>query len=280
LNSPERSAPVAELTPGLREPELLLEQKNGLVYYRFPGLADCGDLSHGIFTRLGGVSRFPFAALNLGSAVGDDPGAVQENHERVCRALGIRREALVTAHLKHTTRVLEVGSGQCGSCVGQADGLICKESGVYLSMRFADCVPLLLYDPVRRVAGIAHAGWRGTLDGVARSIAQAMIDSGCRPDDIRVGVGPSIGPCCYEVGPEVVAAARQAGWPVEGLFRPGNGARPHLDLWEANRRQFLALGIEQIEVAGLCTACHTDEFYSHRAENGRTGRFGAVIGVR
>jgi YfiH family protein len=261
---------------------LLREAKNGLVYYQFSGLADCADLSHGVFTRLGGVSRFPFAALNLGSAVGDDPGAVQENHERVCRAMGIRPDLLVTAHLKHTARVLEVGPAQGGSCVGQADGLICKAPGVYLIMRFADCVPLLLYDPVRRVVGIAHAGWRGTLQGpgVAQAIAQAMIQSGCRPRDIRVGIGPSVGPCCYEVGPEVVAAARRAGWPVGELFRPGSGARPHLDLWEANRRQFLALGVEQVEVVGLCTACHTDEFYSHRAENGRTGRFGAVIGVR
>jgi YfiH family protein len=265
---------------------LLRERKNGLVYYQFSGLADCGDLSHGIFTRLGGVSRFPFAALNLGASVGDDLRAVEENHGRICRALGIRRDVLVTAHLKHTTRVLEVGPAQGGSCVGQADGLICKAPRVYLIMRFADCVPLLFYDPVQRVLGIAHAGWRGTLAGIARSVAQAMIDGGCRPDDIRVGIGPSIGPCCYEVGPEVVAAARRAAWPLarpdadhSELFRPGSGTRPHLDLWEANRRQLLGLGIEQVEVAGLCTACHTDEFYSHRAEKGRTGRFGAVIGV-
>jgi YfiH family protein len=258
---------------------LLRERKNGLVYYQFSVLADCGPLSHGIFTRLGGVSPPPFAALNLGNSVGDDPRAVQENHERVCRALGIRCDVLVTSHLKHTARVLEVGPAQGGSCVGQADGLICQAPGVYLIMRFADCVPLLLYDPVRHVVGIAHAGWRGTLAGVARSVARVMVEGGCRPKDIRVGIGPSVGPCCYEVGPEVVAAARQAGWPVGELFWPGNGPRPHFDLWEANRRQLLNLGIEQIEVAGLCTACHSDEFYSHRAEQGRTGRFGAVIGV-
>lgn len=261
---------------------MLRERKDGLVYYRFSNLADCVDLSHGVFTRIGGVSRAPYTGLNLGSSVGDSPGAVQENLERACRALDVRRDLLVTAYLKHTTRVLEVGPGQAGKCVGQADGLICDAPGLFLIMRFADCVPILLYDPVRRVAGIAHAGWRGTMHraGVAYSVAQAMIEGGSRPGDIRAGIGPSVGPCCYEVGAEVIAAARRTGWPEGALFRPGNGSKPHLDLWEANRRQLLALGVEQVELAGLCTACHTDEFFSHRAEKGRTGRFGAIIGVR
>jgi YfiH family protein len=150
-------------------------------------------------------------------------------------------------------------------------------------MRFADCVPLLFYDPARRVLGMAHAGWRGTAAGVGPATVAAMGEAfGCRPADIVAGIGPSIGPAHYEVGPEVAAAIQNAFGEVEGLLSHpnGNGARPHLNLWEANRRALQMAGVGQIEVAEICTASNVQDFYSHRAEDGRTGRFGALAVLR
>jgi YfiH family protein len=149
--------------------------------------------------------------------------------------------------------------------------------GLALVMRFADCVPVLLYDPARQVVGIAHAGWRGTVDGAAASVVQTMREQfGCRPEDIQAGIGPSIGPGEYQGGEEVAAAVRENLPDPESLLARSNGAF-QFDLWEANRRILEAYGVTRIELAGISTARRTDEFYSHRAEHGRTGRFGAVI---
>ena len=132
----------------------------------------------------------------------------------------------------------------------------------------ADCVPVLMYDSRMRVIAAVHAGWRGTVGRIAAQTVERMQDEfGCDPRDVIVGIGPSIGPCCFEVGEEVVEAAR------EGL---GNY---QLNLWEANRRQLRQVGVEdaRIEVAGICTVCHHDQFFSYRGDRGNTGRFGAGI---
>ncbi|MCC7106638.1 MAG: laccase domain-containing protein [Chloroflexi bacterium] len=147
-----------------------------------------------------------------------------------------------------------------------------------LSLRFADCVPLLLWHEQRAVVGAAHAGWRGTLAEVGPATVEAMQRHfGAQPAGLRVGIGPSIGPCCYEVGGEV--AAQFADWPQTVLrYR---GPRPRLDLWTANRQQLEAAGVpaDAIEVAGICTRCHADQFFSHRVLGYPAGRFGALIGL-
>jgi copper oxidase (laccase) domain-containing protein len=218
--------------------------------------------------------------------------------------------------------------------MGQADGLVTGEPGIYLFMRFADCVPLLCFDPVSRAVGLTHAGWRGLLKNAAGATVEAMVNRlGCRPENIISLIGPSIGPCCYEVGPNVIEAASRVFANSDTLFKPAtkrNGfseskfARPglsrtlrshpgqigdfsqttfgipseqngdilglekngldqtpraHFDMWEANRRQLTQAGVRYIIQTGLCTACHTHEFFSHRAEKGRTGRFGVLIGI-
>jgi YfiH family protein len=148
-------------------------------------------------------------------------------------------------------------------------------------LRFADCVPILFYDPVRGAVGLAHAGWRGTVACIARATVRRMVEAfGCRPADIRAGIGASIGPCCYEVGDEVVEAARAAFPNARHLLRRQDGGRWHFDLWAANCHQLALEGVKEIEVSGFCTACRTNEWFSHRAEEGRTGRLGAVIGLR
>jgi YfiH family protein len=163
----------------------------------------------------------------------------------------------------------------------ETDALITSSRGVTLMLRFADCVPVLLYDPVRRVAGLAHAGWRGTVSGIARKTVQRMVSHyGCRPEDVLAGVGPSIGPCCYEVGEDVAEAVRDSMPESDDLLNARSQDRWHLDLWRANVRQLAESGVLDIEIAGTCTACRTDEWYSHRAEHGRTGRWGALLGLR
>jgi YfiH family protein len=148
-------------------------------------------------------------------------------------------------------------------------------------LRFADCVPILLCDPLQRVIGLAHAGWRGTMAGMAGAAVQTMVhDLGCQPGDILAGIGPSIGSCCYEVGKDVAEATFGAFPDSAGLIEATANGRWHLDLWAANRRQLLDAGVRRIEVSGICTACRTDEWFSHRAERGRTGRLGALISLK
>jgi len=255
---------------------------NGKVeLYRFEDFDAVDGLAHGVSQRHGGVSEAPWASLNLGGSVGDVPDAVSENHERLCAALDLPRAALVSSRLVHGDSVAVVTGQERATLVPHTDALVTADSDVYLLVRCADCVPVLIVDPVRRVVGAAHAGWRGTLAFIAAKTAHTMVEAfGSEPSDLRVGIGPSIGPCCYEVGEDVVdATCASFGANAGSLLRRRRG-RTVLDLWEANRQQVAALGVRHIAVSGVCTACQVRDYYSHRAEAGRTGRFAAVIGFR
>jgi YfiH family protein len=252
---------------------------NGVVLYRFEGLDGVDGLLHAVLTRIGGVSKGPYATLNLGHTVGDDLMAVQENHRRALGPLGLHLGQVVSPWQVHGARVGVVGPDQLGTVLPKTDALVTRTAGVPLMMRFGDCAPILLFDPVRRVAGMAHAGWRGVVAGVVEASIRTMTGRlGCDPSDIWAGIGPTIGPCCYEVGADVadqIAAACPVGARV---IRRVNG-RVHADLPAAVEAQLRAAGVSQVEQAGLCTSCRVDEFFSHRAENGRTGRFGIVMGL-
>jgi YfiH family protein len=278
---PNASSAEGEAHPGNGLRFERSERAGALPVYRFEQWDDDPSLVHAILTRLGGVSLPPFATLNLSQVVGDDPAAVAANYERVCGALGIRRSQMATCYQVHSADVFVVAAVDGGRLVGQGDAMVTDQPGVYLSMRFADCTPLLLHDPVRRAVGIAHAGWRGTLKNVAGAVVQAMVARlGCLPGDITAVVGPAIGPCCYQVGSEVIQAAEAAFADAAELLQSHSDGSYYFDLWEANRRQLIEAGVGHVVVAGLCTACRTDRFFSHRAEQGQTGRFGAVIGYR
>ncbi len=258
-------------------------RNHNLVYYQFRRtLRYLSELSHGIFTRRGGVSPAPFDSLNVGLTVGDDDQRVYENRRRMSGALDVSDTGVRSTWQVHGTDVVVARrSDSVGDVPPKADAIITAEPDLPLAMRFADCTPLLLYDPVRRVVGLAHAGWRGTVSGVAQTTVRAMASTfGTRPGDILAGIGPSIGPCCYEVGPEVVVQVRDAFPKATDLIEPPkNGYGAHFDLWAANERALRQAGVTQIERANLCTACHTHEFFSHRAEAGRTGRFGALVSL-
>jgi len=253
---------------------------NGKVrYYQFELFGN--GLEHAIFTRQGGVSPDPWAGLNVGGTVGDEPERVRENRRIALAAMGREPGSVYDAWQVHGVDVAIADAPRPPEVPHlQADIILTDKPGITLMMRFADCVPILLYDPVRKVVGIAHAGWMGTIRGTVRAAVEAMQTRfGSKPADIQAGIGPSIGPDHYQVGLDVVSKVRQAfGSDASGLLAERDGST-FFDLWAANRQLLELAGVGQIEVAGLCTACHTDDWFSHRAEKGRTGRFGAIIAL-
>jgi YfiH family protein len=256
---------------------------NNLLLYRIRAFEAYPGLTHAIFTRRGGASQAPYHSLNLGSTVGDEAEAVKKNFEQACQAVNITPDQTVSCYLVHGRRILTIDKTNRQQVMGQADGLITSGPNVYLFMRFADCTPLIFYDPIRGAVGVSHAGWRGTMQNIADATVTAMARQlGCQPQNIIAVIGPAIGPCCYEVGPEVMAAGAENLADSATLFirRNGRANHAHFDMWAANRRQLAASGVGQTIQSKICTACHTDEFFSHRAEKGRTGRFGVIIGLR
>lgn len=252
---------------------LLRRESDGIVTYRFESLALEG-LVHTVFTRLGGVSREPFDTLNVGRTVGDDEEAVAENHARVYEHLGLSAAQVTSPRQVHSNRVVAVGGAQAGSLVPDSDGLATATPGVGLLLRFADCQPILLYDPIRHALALVHAGWRGVAQGIARRAVETMVQAfGSRSGDLLAGLGPAIGPCHYVVGDKVAAAMGYVLTDWSRALSPLGEDQWRLDLSAANAQQLAAEGVQQIEVANLCTACHHDEFYSHRGDNGHTGRF-------
>ena len=256
---------------------MTFHEKGGLRYFTFPGLEAAG-LRHGILTRRGGISRPPHESLNMGSSVGDDPEAVAENLRRAFALFGRAPQSVPELHQVHSNRVLVAALRGDGEPLPQADGVVTDSQDFTLCMRFADCVPILLYDPVRRAAGMAHAGWKGTAAKTAASAVEAMrAHFGCRPEDILAGIGPSIGPDHYAVGGEIVEEFRAAFGPAGERWLTRRSGAVHLDLWAANESTLRQAGVQKIELSGICTACHTEDWFSHRAEYGRTGRFGAFL---
>lgn len=254
-------------------------QAHDLRYYYADSLHDPG-LVHAVFTRHGGVSQPPVESLNVGGTVGDRPDAVSTNLDLVFESIGRSVDSLYDVWQVHSADVVVAKGPRRDQPIIQADVIITQSPQVTLMMRFADCVPILGYDPEQRAVGIAHAGWKGTLAQAGPAMVKAMSNRfGSRPDDILVVLGPSIGPDHYQVGPEVISG-------VEAVFKgqaesvlPQRNGRTSLDLWAANRLLLEQVGVNKIEVAGICTACHPEDWFSHRAEKGRTGRFGAVIGL-
>jgi polyphenol oxidase len=270
-------------------------------------------LVHGFSTRVGGVSRLRAAtALNLGSADWDSAEAVAANRQRFLAALAPSHQrskhskgALVTLRQCHSDVIRAVSAPLEEDVAG--DALLTSTPGLPLAVRTADCLPILLADKRHRAVAAVHAGWRGTLARIAqKALGRMNMEFGTRPGDVVAALGPAIGRCCYEVGPEVVQAyaaqfANASEWfdgPFERLAAnddpapfpwlsmtpPGHEApvpRALLDLQAANRWQLASAGIpgSQIHASDLCTACRTDLLFSHRREQGRTGRMLAVIGI-
>jgi polyphenol oxidase len=255
----------------------------------FENLLTFNNLVHGISTRHGGVSAAPFASLNVGADTGDEIELVVRNYEIISNALGFNLAGLVSSKQVHGNQLAVIDDTFTGRGVFNAepqlqgyDAFLTKIPGRTLMVRVADCVPVILFAPEQEMAAVVHAGWRGTLAGIAEETVRKMVQqNGADPRTIRAGIGPAIGPCCYCVQEEVAAAFKK-----EPAFYPEafseTAGKLFLNLWEANRLQLMRQGIPggNIEVAGLCTSCRTDLFFSYRGEQGKTGRFGAFAGLR
>ena len=256
------------------------QHQQGLRYYQFEIFTN-QPVFHAVLTRQGGFSKAPYDSLNTGGTVGDDPGDVLENHRLIYKVLGYPFDSRFDVWQVHGTRILSTNTPRpIGTPHPRADGILTDRTGITLFMRFADCVPILFFDPRKRVAGIAHAGWQGTSQKIASKAVAAMVDLyGSHPGDILAAIGPSICQDCYEVGDEVYQAFR-AGFGQEAKrFFTNKVGGSYLDLWAANKFVLREAGVACIEVSGLCTACHLEDWYSHRAEKGQTGRFGVIMAL-
>jgi polyphenol oxidase len=256
-------------------------EKDQLRYFTFESLDDEGILQ-AEFTRKGGVSPAPWAELNLGSLVGDDQAHVVENRRRIFESINRPVESLFDVWQVHGIEaVCAEGPRPLTAAHQKADVIFTDNPEVTLMMRFADCVPILYYDPIHRVVGLAHAGWQGTVRNVAEVAVKAMQSVyGSRPEDILVAIGPSICVNHYEVGSEVIREVQKTFGSDASKLLPTQDGAVKFDLWAANQLVLEKAGIRCVEVAGVCTACNPLDWYSHRGEKGKTGRFGVLIGLK
>lgn len=245
--------------------------------------------THAFTTRYGGVSSGIYTSLNLGQNLGDDPASVRQNYEILGAALGFDPSGLVMSRQVHGADVRLVSSDDklppFQPIPYEADGLITAEKGVPLIIFSADCVPILLFDPVGSAIGAVHAGWRGTTKDIAGEAVRKMSGSlGCTPSDIHAAIGPCISACCFETGDDVKTAlahtlGRDAARFIVTHKTVANGEKHMIDLKGINSLLLERAGIrpENIEISPDCTSCLNDKYWSHRATNGQRGSQISVI---
>ncbi len=257
-------------------------------YYSFPTFDRVAFVRHGFSTRLGGVSEGKFASMNLSFTRGDDDAAVRDNFRRFCTAIGVDAERVVVSAQTHTVNVYNATALDCGRGITRergytdVDGLITDEPNVVLCTQYADCVPLFFVDPVRRVVATSHAGWRGTVGGIGQVTVERMAqDYGCQPSDILVGIGPSIGRCCFEVDTPVMDEFSKLSFFDGDCYTDDKNGKYHIDLWEVNCRYLLQAGVkaDNITVTDVCTRCHPDKLWSHRYCGNDRGSLAAFIAI-
>lgn len=275
------------------------EQERPQLYYlrswmeRFPGL------TAGMTSRLGGVSAPPYASLNMGLHVGDQPADVVRNRERAAAEIGLPLSSWVFAEQVHGTQVAYIREAERGRGafsrtdeISASDALITTDSKVVLAALFADCVPLYFIDPAHRAIAVAHAGWQGTVGSIAEQVVDSMKSRyGSAPGGLYAAIGPSIRSCCYQVDERVAQPVRtllaklaaQDGCdddPGSYLLSDSEEGKYRLDLQLVNRQIMIKAGIlpSRIEITKWCTSCNVDQLFSHRKEKGTTGRMCAWIG--
>lgn len=254
--------------------------KNGeLEYIQFEHFNKTGLVSHCMTTRKGGVSAGDFESLNLKYNLGDSEENVNKNREIIGKELGFNTDAVVTSPQVHGDAVKVVDGSTL--TFTDCDGFISNKPGVCLATFYADCVPLLFFDPVKKVIANSHAGWRGTVAKIGQKTVKKMSDQfGCKPKDILVGIGPSIGQCCFETGSEVAQRFKENFENFNDISIQRDD-KYHIDLWKANKSQLEEIGVsnENVYISGICTACNKKDFFSYRGNNRNTGRIGSFIQI-
>lgn len=277
-------------------------------YLTFPNLTQTGLVEHLFTSRIGGVSEGEYATMNLSFTRGDDPARVLENYKRVAKVLGTDVEHMVLTYQTHTTNIRHTSGADGGKGIlrereyRDIDGLTTDEPGVALVCFFADCVPLYFVDPIHRAIGLAHSGWKGTVNGMGRCMAEEMGRRyGSRPEELQAAIGPSICQNCYEIGEEVAVRFRDfflhmenagsilqeirewGGYPAKDVILPGREpGKYQLDLWLANLMILHGAGIplQNIAVTDVCTCCNSQYLFSHRASKGKRGNLSAFLMLR
>lgn len=260
---------------------MIRRQINGIEVFSFEGV-DYSAIPHGFFTRNGGVSPSPWNSLNLSTTGGDSRENVIENRKRIFGAIDRPVDSIFDAWQVHGTKIIRVIEPRgLDNLPQKADGLATDNPNVTLFMRFADCVPIFLFDPSKGVVGIFHAGWKGTLAKIVSRGVKIFCDAyQSTPEDIVAGIGPSICSDHYVVKDDVASIVKNTFKNKSNEVLTFSSNKIHFNLSKANEIILRAAGVEKIENSNLCTACDTAKWFSHRAENGATGRFGAYIAVR
>lgn len=261
--------------------------KAGKVHYLEPrSMTADGLVTAGFTTRHEGVSRPPYNSLNLGANTLDSPHNVKGNKSLLARACGTRIEKLVTVEQVHGTDLLVIDSKNQDLnhfLKLECDGIVTNQQGILIGIGVADCAPILLYAPVKRVVAALHAGWKGSAGNIVQKGVEALCNCfGTEPGGILAAIGPSIGPCCYEVDTPVREAFEKNGIEWESCTTPKGDGKWGLDLKEANRLQLMAAGVpeKQIETAADCVCCNPELFFSYRRDQGETGRHLGFIMLR
>ncbi|MFZ4549037.1 MAG: peptidoglycan editing factor PgeF [Bacteroidales bacterium] len=253
--------------------------------FTFQNLDQFQKLLHFVTTRSGGVSETPHNSLNLGLHTADNPTNVMKNRMFLAEKIGIDPHKILYASQVHSGNVKIIDEQAVADGIllvnPETDAMVTHLSGICLLVMVADCVPVLLFDPAKNVIAVIHAGWRGTVQKIVANTIAAMVSNyGSNPGDLIAAIGPSIGPCCYEVGEEVKQIVATSFRTTEGfLVKQKDSGKYHFDLWYSNHKQLVDKGlkVENIEVAGICTKCNPDMYYSSRASGGITGRFAAGL---
>lgn len=293
---------------------MIVPQQESVQYLQFDHYQQFPELIHGIFTRAGGYSESPYASLNT-SKLGDTIENVARNRQRALETLNIMTYPGVTLWQVHGADVITLDlreewrtdwahrsyyePGWTPQSIRKGDALISQERGTAMAFSFADCVPITLYDPVQHVIGIAHGGWRGTARGIVMATVEAMrAHFSSLAQNIYAGIGPAIGACCYEISQEVhdlftgkrifseqpTREDYQSKVSEAAVFSTQQLADKtslRIDLQATNRNQLITAGVQlaHIEVMTICTGCNTDLFFSHRKEQGKTGRFAVIMAL-
>ncbi|MCR6544534.1 peptidoglycan editing factor PgeF [Dehalobacterium formicoaceticum] len=255
--------------------------------FTIPDFSRSGLVKHGFTCRLGGVSQGDFSSLNLAFHVGDDPDHVIANRKKIVHLLGGKLESLVASEQVHDHQVFVVGASDQGrgsdtyeTAIPCTDALITDVPGVMLSSYYADCVPLFFLDPEHQVIALAHAGWRGTVLHMGVITLKKMSETyGTRPEKCLVGIGPSIGSCCFQVDQKVLDVFASSFDFYQQYTKAQGEDKWTIDLPGVNEQLLIQSGVqpEHITKSDLCTSCNIDLFFSHRKEQGRTGRQAALI---
>ncbi len=261
-------------------------EKEGVQFVAFNPLEEMSFIKHGFSTRIGGVSKSNFTQLNLGRKTDDLPENIIENTKRFSTAVGVKFEDLVVSDQIHKDKIKVVTEEDRGKGFikemdfDSVDALITNSRGIPLITYFADCVPLYFVDPVKKAVGLAHAGWPGTVLKIGqKTVSKMQKEYQSKAEDIIVVIGPSIGICCYEVSEDVINKFNTDFTETSSFVVSKGGGKYMLDLWEANRIALKEIGVldRNIIVSKICTGCNTDLFFSHRKENGNTGRMASII---